>query len=146
MKLDPEWPRPLNDMAILFRLEGRMVLALNQILAALEMDPEGAVTHYNYGVILEVMGRYSEARAQYERVIELDATIPASHYNIACHYARDGDLEAALPYLTEAIRLEEKFRKECEKDPDFDRVRDEAEFVALLEGTGITGSPRTTSP
>ncbi len=133
MKLDPTWGRPRNDIAILYREDGQLSLALDQVLLALDMDPRGAVTHYNYGVILDLSGRHNEARAQYQLVIELDANLPEPHYNLACSYARTGDLHTALPHLNRAIRLQELFRDESKEDPDFDAIRDEPEFIALLK-------------
>jgi Flp pilus assembly protein TadD len=133
MQLDPTWSRPRNDIAILFREDGQLSLALDQALLAVDMDPKGAVTHYNYGVILDLNGRHSEARAQYQLVIELDPNLPEPHYNLACSYARTGNLNTALPHLKRAIRLQELFRDECKEDPDFDPIRDEPEFKALLK-------------
>ncbi len=134
MKLDPKWSRPHSDLAILFRRAGRMDDAIREATVALEMDPTGPVTHYNYGVILDFLGRTAEARTEYETVIGLDPTLPAPYYNLACGYAREENLEQALYYLGTAIRLDEAFREEAEKDPDFDRIRADPAFERVIGG------------
>ena len=96
MRLAPQWSRPYNDLAILYRRAGKMKGAVREIQRALALDPDGAVTHYNYGVILDVQGHAEEAAAEYRRVIELEPTIPAPYYNLACGFARNGVVEAAL--------------------------------------------------
>lgn len=132
MRLSPEWSRPHSDMAIMYRKADRMDAAVIEVLEALELNPEGPVTHYNYGVILDVLGNHKEARTRYEKVLELDPSLPAPHYNLACSYAREGDLTKALPYLERAISLDEAFRKDAAKDPDFDPVREEEAFVRFM--------------
>lgn len=138
MRLAPEWSRPYNDLAILYRRAGKMKGAVREIQRALEMDPDGAVTHYNYGVILDVQGHEDEAAAEYRRVIELDPTIPAPYYNIACGFARKGDATSAVNYLSDAVGLEEVFHEEAQRDPDFDAIRDEPEFVRFIETREVT--------
>ena len=133
MRLAPAWSRPYNDLAILYRRAGKMKGAEREIRRALELDPDGPVTHYNYGVLLDVQGHAEEAAAEYRRVIELEPTLPAPYYNLACGFARKGEVGAALEYLSVAIRLEDAFHAEAQRDPDFDPIRDQPEFVRFIE-------------
>lgn len=130
--LAPDWSRPYSDMAILYRRAGRMDEATQALKQALRLDPEGAVTHYNYGVLLDVLGRHEDARKQYLSVIAKDPSLPAAHYNLACSYGREGNVAQAAPYLERAIRMDEAFRQEAAEDRDFDPVRAEAVFLALI--------------
>lgn len=133
LTLAPQWSRPYSDRAILYRRAGRMDDATKAIEHALKLDPEGPVTHYNYGVLLDVLGEHEKARAQYLWVVEKDPSLPAAHYNLACSYGREGNMARAAPYLKSAIRMDDAFRKEATQDPDFDAVRDEAEFLAIVD-------------
>ena len=137
MDLDPRWGRPHSDLAILYRRAGRMDDAEREALVALEMEPTNPVAHYNHGVILDVLGRADDARKEYETVVGLDPTLPAPYYNLACGYAREDRIAEALENLATAIRRDEAFREEAEKDPDFDRIRTDPGFVRLLEGRAI---------
>ncbi len=134
LRLDPDWSRPHSDMAILYRDSERMDEAIREVEAALEIEPLHPVNHYNYGVILDQLERHPEARARYETALELSPGLPQALYNLACSYAREGDLKTALPFWIESILLDEAFREEAAFDPDFDPVRDEADFVSVFEG------------
>ena len=134
LRLEPSWSRPHSDMAILYRLSGRMDEAIREVEAALSIEPLHPINHYNYGVILDLLKRHPEARARYEKALELSPGLPPTLYNLACSYAREGDLNTALPYLLESILLDEAFREEAKFDPDFDPVRDEPAFQSIVEG------------
>ncbi len=135
MRLDPQWSRPYSDRAILYRRAERMDEAIREVEKALVLDPGGAITHYNYAVLLDVQGQHAAARERYLKVVDLDPDLPAPHYNLACGYAREGDLDQALPHLKTAISLNEAFRDEAQRDPDFDEVRTKDAFRQLLEQT-----------
>ncbi|NIP88861.1 MAG: tetratricopeptide repeat protein, partial [Gammaproteobacteria bacterium] len=66
---------------------------------ALEIEPEHPINHYNYAVILDEQGRHMEARERYEHVLALAPSLAPALYNMSCSYAREGNLDAALPYL-----------------------------------------------
>lgn len=146
MELNPEWSRPHSDLAILYRRAGDLEAALEEVRKAVELDPDGLITQYNYGVILDYVGRererrgqpevaerlYDEAKERYEAVLQLVPDLPWPHYNLACGYARNGELAPALDHLRAAIRLEQAFREEAKKDPDFDPIRDTREFQNLV--------------
>lgn len=134
LTLEPGWSRPHSDMAILYRRAGELGVAFDHAREALAIEPDHPVNHFNYGVILDELGRHEEARAEYERVIAEAPELPQAAYNLACGYARQGDVEAALPYLRRAIALDESFREYAIEDPDFDRVRADSGFAQLIHG------------
>lgn len=133
LDLDPGWSRPHSDMAILYRRAGEMEKAVEEVKLALEIEPNHPINHYNYAVILDEDGRHLEARQRYEHVLELAPDLAPALYNMSCSYAREGDLDTALPYLVRSIELDEAFRAEARHDPDFDPVRDQPAFRALMQ-------------
>lgn len=137
LRLEPSWSRPHSDMAILYRLTGRMDEAIREVEAALTIEPSHPINHYNYGVILDLLKRHAEARTRYETAIEQSPGLPPALYNLACSYARDGNIKTALPFLIESILLDEAFREEARFDPDFEPVRNNPEFISVLEGTSL---------
>lgn len=134
MERAPDWVRPYNDRAIQYRRAGRIDEAGEQLRRALALSPMDATTHYNYGVWLDVTGDHDLARAEYETALEIDPRMPAALYNLACSYAREGRIEKAAPYLEDAIAMNAAFREEAMRDPDFDRVRDNVLFDAVVGG------------
>jgi tetratricopeptide (TPR) repeat protein len=68
----------------------------------------------------------------WERAIEvLDAQLAEDPgnanvlYNLACAESRDGRVEDALRHLAEAVRLEPRFARSAQDDPDFAAIRDD---------------------
>ncbi len=137
LRLEPGWSRPHSDMAILYRLTGRMDEAVREVEAALAIEPMHPINHYNYGVILDLLERHEEARARYEIALERSPGLPPALYNLACGYAREGDLKTAVPYLIESILLDEAFREEALNDSDFERVRNDPQFISVVKDTNL---------
>lgn len=81
-------------------------------------------------------GEYAEAA---DRGAELAETNPDSAgllYNLACCEVLAGRTDAALEHLGRAIRVADQCRAYAQGDSDFDLVRDDSRFVALV------GAPR----
>lgn len=133
MKLAPEWSRPYSDMARLYRLEEDWDKALAYANTAMDMDKNDPVPLYNYGVVLDFMGDRAGAQEVYLQVLKLNAELPAPYYNIACDYARKGDIDEALKHLAIAIRLSPEFHAESQEDSDFDGLRDNPKFIAFMK-------------
>jgi len=134
--MEPGWSRPHADMAILLRRAGEVAEALEHAQLALQIEPDHPINHYNLGVILDELGRRAEARNEYARAITLMPDLPQAQYNLACSYAREGDLEQALGPLERAIQLEPEFIEDASTDPDFDVVRSDPRFEALISSAG----------
>ena len=57
---------------------------------------------------------------------------PAVWYNVACMYACMGETERALAYLEKSIGSGTGGREWTKHDPDFDSIRDDPRFQALV--------------
>jgi len=80
------------------------------------------------------MGKLEEAQKLMADFVERHPDDGRGYFNAACIEARAGDKEQALAYLERAVELEpEEARKSAKKDPDFDSIRDDRRFLALLE-------------
>ena len=132
--LEPDWGRPYNDLAVLLRGLGRMEEAREMAEMALELDPDSVAAHNNYGNLLKEMGDLEGAERAYHDAIARDPEHPSPRYNLACLHSLRGNLDLALARLQDAIDREPAFRDEAMRDPDFDPVRDEPAFIALMEG------------
>lgn len=132
-ELAPNRSRPYVDLTILYRKAGEMDKAQREAETALEVDPDDAAAHNNYGVLLDVMGRNEEAAEYYRKAFVLDSKLPAALYNLACSYARNKDAKSAAQYLKQAIELDDVFRAGARDDPDFNPVRNDPAIKALLQ-------------
>lgn len=141
LELDPGWSRPHSDMAILYRRAGELGEAFSHAEQALAMEPKDLVNQFNYGVVLDDLGRHAEARERYEAVLAAAPEMAQAAYNLACSYAREGNAGKALPFLERAIEGDAAFGQDAMNDPDFDPIRSEAGFTELLAASIVAVTP-----
>ena len=82
--------------------------AEEQYKLALEADPNDAITHSNYGILLSEMGKLKEAEKQYNLALEADPNDAITHSNY-------GNLLLKMGKLKEA---EEQYKLALEADPN----------------------------
>jgi quercetin dioxygenase-like cupin family protein len=79
-------------------------------------------------------GELDRARQLMADLVEQNPDAWQGFFNVACLEARLGDRDRALEHFQRAIELEpEKAREFAKTDSDFDSIRDDPRFVALLE-------------
>jgi tetratricopeptide (TPR) repeat protein len=76
------------------------------------------------------------ALKEFEKALEANPKSDKVHYAIASVYALSGDKARAVAALQAAVRLNERNRVFAQNDPDFDRIRDDHEFIQLVEPEG----------
>ena len=110
--------------------------AINSLKMARALDKENKEEPLylaNQGIILARAGRYKEAFALCEQALNLKDN-EASHYAKACCYALQGDADLAIESLRRAIEYApHRCRLEAKYNPDFDWLRDNQQFQALLD-------------
>lgn len=79
------------------------------------------------------VGRKDEGLAWARRAIEADPDDAGVRYNVACLYALEGEVEAAITALEEAFAVGFANREWIARDPDLDPLRAHPRFRALLE-------------
>lgn len=81
------------------------------------------------------LGRYEEAIASYDKALEFKPDDHSAVYNKACCYALQGNIEQTLENLQQAINLSpDEYREKAKTDSDFDSIRDDELFQALIQG------------
>src|SRR5262249_24523193 len=85
-------------------------------------------------------GRFEAGIAKLKKVIEAypdDPDVHMAYYNIACGYARSGEAEAGLQWLTQAYDhgygCNVRHLERMQRDPDLEVLRPLPEFGALFE-------------
>jgi protein O-GlcNAc transferase len=61
-----------GQMGVLMRDKGNITEALDHLSQAVEIAPEEGELHYEHGIILEMLGRHSEAWAEWEKTLSLE--------------------------------------------------------------------------
>ena len=80
------------------------------------------------GVPAYEAGRYEEAKDLLMEGLQLHPGNPSLLYDLACNEALNGESEAALEHLREAVAAEPKYGKYAQEDSDLDAVRDDPRF------------------
>jgi hypothetical protein len=83
------------------------------------------------GALLD-LGQREQGRALLERALQLAPSDPSVLYNAACFYALADDSERALTALSACLQGGWGNKEWIAHDPDFDRIRDDPRFKALL--------------
>ena len=77
-------------------------------------------------------GEHDELRARLEDLIAANPQYPMLVYNLACSESLSGRTADAIGHLRRAAGASEKLRADARKDSDFDPIRDEPSFKALI--------------
>ena len=80
--------------------------AETEIRRAIELNPNSARAHLNYGDLLSNLGRFDEATPEFEKAQELDPTSAVIVGSLAYHFLRKGDHDRAIKESEKALELE----------------------------------------
>lgn len=81
-------------------------------------------------------GDYAEAADRGLALAEANPQYPELFYNLACCESLAGRTADAIEHLRHAIELADRVRSFAEGDSDFDPIRDDPAFKALIGGDG----------
>ena len=85
-------------------------------------------------------GEHVELSARLEDLIAANPQYPMLVYNLACSESLSGRTADAIDHLRRAVGASEKLCADARKDSDFDPIRDEPTFKALI---GEPAEPRS---
>ena len=84
-------------------------------------------------------GRYAEAAAKGVELTELHPGRPDLHFNVACCFSLAGWPAEAVEHLGLAIGMWDGCGEMAKRDSDFDPIREEPAFAALVSDEGEPG-------
>ncbi|MBD1893758.1 tetratricopeptide repeat protein [Coleofasciculus sp. FACHB-129] len=137
LKIQPDNPDALSNQGLALSLLGRYNDALANHDKALKLQPNDSLLWANRGIVFARWGRYEKALASCDKALELQPNDESGYYGKACCYALQGDSYMAIENLQQAINLKpHRCRSEAKTNPDFDSIRSDSRFQALMqEGT-----------
>jgi tetratricopeptide (TPR) repeat protein len=89
----------------------------------------------NYGVVLHNRGEYAQAVKYLQQAVDKHPRNEHALYCLAAAQARAGETEAAVKALRSAIQLNPASRTQARQDPDFEALRHQEGFAALVAPT-----------
>jgi len=132
-KINPNDDGIWNFQALILSLLKDFEKALIAIDKEINLEPQQVLFRANRGIILARAGRYSEAITECEQAINQDPNHESGYYGKACCYALQGYLDQAIDNLRKAIDIAPHHsRREAKHNPDFDGIRDDERFRALV--------------
>ena len=133
LKLAPKNFECLNSQALLLSFIKDFDKAIIAIDEAINLEPQEVLLRANRSIILARAGRYTEAFAECEQAIKQDSKHESGYYAKAGYYALQGEVEQAVDNLQKAIDIKPRLsRREAKCNPDFDSIRDDKRFRALV--------------
>ncbi|MEH2252079.1 tetratricopeptide repeat protein [Nostoc sp.] len=135
LAIKDDYPPIWSSKGLTLSLLGRYDEALTNLNEAVKLQPEYPLWWANQGIVLARAGRYQDSLASCEKALELQANDESGHYGKACYFALQNDVDLAIKNLQQAINLNpRRCRREAKVNPDFDSIRDNLKFQALLQG------------
>ena len=99
---------------------------------AISLKPNLHKAWNHRGLALDTLGRHEAAIASYDKAIEVKPDYTEAYYNKARCYSLQRTAEKAAKALQQAIELNPECREMSKTDSDFDNIRENAQFQALL--------------
>ena len=96
--------------------------------------PDDARAHQFYAFTLKRLGRLEEAKVEMKKGIDLNPDDLIIIYNAACFYALIGDNKASIANLKKAVDNGFENFEYIKHDPDLFTLKEEPEFISLLQG------------
>ena len=129
---------PANAVHVLFltghgfRLMERYREAVQPLVAAVELDPDNLSALLALGWCYKRLDRIGDAIDVLEQAALIDEAPGVVPYNLACYYALARNVPMAVLYLTQAFEIDAAFRERVVHETDFDSVRHDPHFQALI--------------
>ena len=99
---------------------------------ALEIKQDLPVVWLCRGMALHALAQWEEAIASFDKILEFQPDNANAYYNKACCYGLQKKTDLAIETLKQAITLDSEWRESAKNDSDFDIIRDDQGFQALI--------------
>jgi len=133
LKLKPDYAVAYNNRGNAYINQGKYSEAITDYNQALKLKPDFAVAYNNRGDAYIDQGKYSEAIADYNQALKLKPDdFAKAYYNKACVHSLKREVKEAIENLQRAIDLDSTLRDFAKTDSDFDNIRQDQQFRALM--------------
>ena len=132
VEIKPDYHAAWYNRGVALSDLGRKEEAIQSYDKAVDIKPDLHEAWYNRGRALSALGRKEEAIQSFDKALQIQPDYASAYYNKACCYALQGTIDLAIATLQQAITLDSDFQEMAKTDPDFDRIRNDDRFRALI--------------
>lgn len=140
LELNPDFHSAFMDLRAVYKklgdkekLDNIIERALKAYPSYLMRHPDDARAHLSYASFLQISGHLKEAELQMDRANQLSPNDTVIIYNTACFYAIRNEKTLAIEHLKRAIANGYELYEYIKRDPDFDSIRNEADYIELMK-------------
>lgn len=124
---------PLVLRAEALRTLGRYAEALPHYREAVAERQRSVAGWLGLGWCLKRLDRLADAIVALTQGVVACPHEPILSYNLSCYHSLAGNVTEAVTFLTRAIASDDRFRALTDAERDFDPIRDDPRFVAVIE-------------
>ncbi len=151
IKLDRHYAEALNNLGVVWYMDKKYKKAIKFYKRALALNEPNASFYSNLGTAYFARKKYEDAAQAYQTALSLDPEVfehrssygvmlqersveerAKFHYYLAKIYAQAGVNDRALQYIRRALEEGFKEKKKFLEEPEFEKLRDLAEFKELM--------------
>lgn len=139
--INPDFYTANNDLRMVYERLGDREKAKELISSEIKFFPdyllrypEDARARMFYAMNLSAIGKIDEAKSEAAKALELSPGDTVMLYNAACFYAQLGEKKLSVETLTNAVTSGWQDYGWIKRDPDFDIIRNEPEYIELMKG------------
>lgn len=122
-----------GESELVERARAYVALCERQLERRPAFRPKGVADLLAQGVYLHNRGEHAEAVRLFRQAVDSQPDNEHALYCLAAASARAGDAAAAAEALRSAIALSPGARVQARSDPDFDELREQESFQAILQ-------------
>ncbi len=128
-----------SQRAYVYYLKGQALRIMDRFREAIEpLEKSSQISRENLHVWLALawcykrIGRLDMAIQSLEEALGVDSGEAIVHYNLACYWSLARNVKLAVEYLSHALEIDPNYRELIPREADFDPIRDEPGFQAIL--------------
>lgn len=134
LKIDPENPNALTRKGIILLQKGQTTEGNKLFDDALKLDPNNHLALLNKGIFYSNSGYPQKAIDEYyDKILKDNPKDANAIYDKACAKSLLKEEKDAIDLLKQAIQFEPKCKQSAKTDKDFENIRNNEEFIKLVE-------------